>query len=153
MKLCPKCKIQIEDFVEFCPVCGSNTPIYQSPAPYPQQVALPPSFYEKQRRIELKEQRRMEKERQRELRRREKMEKRMQKTQMRSTPQSQNRPGIIPPTIGKGPAIPREKKIGEVEIPKPPEPKQIQRCMICRDPMVFLKQHNKWYCQKCKRFG
>lgn len=131
MKTCPKCKTLLEDFVEFCPICGTDTPLSQSKTF--QQLPPPQDLIERQRRIELKEQRRIEKERRREEKRREKMEKRMQKARMRKM-QYQKPPQFL---------IQQKQEIKQVEEKK---------CKICGNSLIFMSQLKKWYCKNCKKF-
>lgn len=156
MKTCPKCGIQLEDFVEFCPVCGADTPIRQTSFQQPKQkIGLPPPPYldEKKRRLELKEQRRAEKERQREQKRLEKMQKRMQRTKDKMPlPPQMNQPAIPPPPTESPPKFFGETRVPKVKTRQTTKPEEIKKCSICGSFLIHVKQYNKWYCQKCRKY-
>ena len=118
MKSCPKCNIQLEDYTQFCPVCGAGTPIFQrSPQQHSQ---IQPQLSKKQMKIELKQQRRIEKERFKEQKRIEKMEKRLIKNQKRMSESqdinSQNNQNVKPTGNIQQQNIPVQSQ------PNPPKP-------------------------------
>ncbi len=36
--------------------------------------------------------------------------------------------------------------------PPPPPPATVQMCPTCGQPMTFVQQYNRWYCQNCKKY-
>jgi hypothetical protein len=39
------------------------------------------------------------------------------------------------------------------QAPPPPPPANAQMCPSCGQPMTFVQQYNRWYCQNCKKYA
>lgn len=59
---------------------------------------------------------------------------------------------VIAVIVGVGIGVKHRKRRISVHPVQPPMSPQQHPCPYCRQPLSFIKQHNRWYCGKCKRY-